>query len=138
SQHGAEPRKKNRNRLDKDVMMEAVKSVLAGGLSVKQSAIRFQIPPTTSIKYIEKCEGKDINWNEATIVDVPKMGPNYNVRQIFSPNEEEMLAGYLIKCARLHHGLPPMAVSKLAHEFALANHKAIPQTLTHKKTAGKD
>ncbi|KAL3276589.1 hypothetical protein HHI36_011961 [Cryptolaemus montrouzieri] len=60
--------------------------------------------------------GKDINWNEATIV--PKMVPNYNVPQIFSPNKEEMLAGYLIKCARLHHGFPPMAATKLAYKFA--------------------
>ncbi|KAL3275071.1 hypothetical protein HHI36_019843 [Cryptolaemus montrouzieri] len=51
------------------------------------------------MRYIKECEGKDI-----------KMVPNYNVRQVFSPNEEEMLAGYFIKCALLHHGPPPMSI----------------------------
>ncbi|KAL3278100.1 hypothetical protein HHI36_013445 [Cryptolaemus montrouzieri] len=51
-----------------------------------------------------------------------------------SRSEKEMLAGYLIKCTRLHHGLPIM----VARKFALADHKAIPQTWTHEKNAEKD
>lgn len=57
------------------------------------------------------------------MVDVPGMSPNYNVRQVFSQNEEAMFADYLRQCLRLHHGSPPTEIPKIAYEFPAGNNK---------------
>ncbi|KAL3285565.1 hypothetical protein HHI36_000095 [Cryptolaemus montrouzieri] len=109
-------------------MMEAVKSVLAGDLSAKESAIRFQIPRVTLMRYRKKCEGNDINWNEVTIVDVPR----WSQTTMFV--KSSVLMRKICWLVTSSNGLLPMATRKLA----LANHETIQQTWTHKKTAVKD
>lgn len=121
---------------DANTMIEAVKSILKGGLSVKSAGIRFNIPRTTLSRYVRKCGDQDINWEYGT--GIPRMTPNYSIRQVFTKTEEELLTAYLLKCARLHHGLPPIAARKLAYEFAKANNKAIPEPWNRNNCAGRD
>jgi hypothetical protein len=63
--------------------------------------------------------------------------PNYNARQVFSC-EEEMPAEYLITATNRNYGLSRlMTRSRLAYEFAVANHKQIPEAWTRDCTAGE-
>ncbi|KAJ8910912.1 hypothetical protein NQ315_014246 [Exocentrus adspersus] len=62
-----------------------------------------------------------MNWDEPAF---PRMKPNYECRKIFSNEEEAKLCDYLIKCGKLHHGLPPIAARKLAYDLAMANNKS--------------
>lgn len=49
----------------------------------------------------------DINWDNATLDDVPPMMPNYATCRIFDENEESLLSKNFIKSAQLHHELIP-------------------------------
>lgn len=131
-------RKTQIGKTDPNLMLEAVKNTQIGGLSIKRASIQFAIPRTTLKRYIDKCKNLDINWDHATLDDLPPMSPNYATRQIFDENEESLLANYLIKCAQLHHGLTPKAARKLAFEFAKANNKRMPQSWEENKLAGED
>lgn len=95
-------RKSETGLTDKATMMQAVRSILDGGLSIKQTAIRFEIPRTTLSRYAKKCKNEDIDWQQVIIHEVPKMTPNYSVRQVFNENQEAMLADCFVKCSRLH------------------------------------
>ncbi|KAF2890507.1 hypothetical protein ILUMI_15666, partial [Ignelater luminosus] len=77
-------------------MMQAVRSILDGGLSVKQVGIRFEIPRTPLSSYIKKCKNGGIDWQQVTIHEVLRMTPNYSVRQVFNENQEAMLADYFV------------------------------------------
>lgn len=131
-------RKTNIGRTSEETMFSAVQSHLNGGLSIKQAALRYNISRTTLTRYIVKCKNKNINWEEATLTDVPRMVPNYNVRQVFTEKEEGLLVDYLQKCSRLHHGLPPREARRFAYEFAAGNEIAIPQSWKDKCSAGED
>lgn len=120
---------------DEAVMKAAVMSVLNGGLSVQSAALRHNIPRTTLRRYIKKCRDNDLNPDEPHF---PKMCPNYDVRRIFSREEEAELSRYLIKCGRLHHGLPPNAAKRLAFDLAVANNKTIPDSWHKNSSAGKE
>ncbi|KAF2898819.1 hypothetical protein ILUMI_07356 [Ignelater luminosus] len=58
---------------DKATMMQAVQNILDGGLPVKQAAIRLKIPRTTLSRYVKKCKNEDIDWQQVTSHEVPRM-----------------------------------------------------------------
>lgn len=116
-------------------MKLAVMDVLNGGLSAKAAAARYNIPRTTFRRYLRKCRDLNINLEEPVF---PKMCPNYNVRKIFTDEEEAELVKYLIQCSKLHHGLPPSAAKKLAYDMAKANNKTIPESWNRDQCAGKE
>lgn len=64
--------------------------------------------------------------------------PHLNIRQVFSEQEEDCLAQYLVQAAKMNYGLSTKANCRLAYEFALANHKVCPSSWLTNKCAGKD
>lgn len=123
---------------DKNSMMYAVRQVLNEGWSIKRAAANNNISRTTLTRYVNKCKGVDIEWETATLLDVPAMSPNYQVRQIFDAVEEDMLNDYLRTSSRLFHGLTPQSARQLAYEFAKARDKQIPVSWEKNREAGKD
>jgi len=60
-----------------------------------------------------------------------------SIRQVFSDQEENCLAQYLIQASKMNYDLSINGTCELAYEFALANYKACPPWVTN-KSAGKD
>lgn len=118
-------------------MWNALHSIKNGGLSVKAASMKYNIPRTTLRRYVKKCENREIDWEDPTAEGIPRLTPNYSVNKIFSSEEEEILSDYLQTLAKLHHGLTPKNVRKLAYELAVVNHKKIPESWHSNKMAGK-
>lgn len=131
-------RKTNIGLTSPEAMMSAVRAVLNGGWSVKRAAEEFHIARTTLTRYVEKCRDQEIDWDAVLIPELPRMEPKYNARQVFSTEEESLLAEYLKACAKLHHGLPPFIARQLAYEYAKANAKIMPDSWSRDLAAGKD
>lgn len=67
------------------------------------------------------------------------MLPNYNVRQVFSVQQENALENYLIQCAKMCYGLDTIETRRLAYDMAIYNKvDNIPPNWHAKKQAGKD
>lgn len=66
------------------------------------------------------------------------MTPNYAVNKIFSTEQENILARYMVKCSQMFYGLPLIECRKLAYELATTNHLKIPETWETNKMAGKE
>lgn len=131
-------RKTNIGLTEEHVMFEAVKSVLNGGLSIKASAARYSIARTTLTRYVKKCKDLQIDWDSASVEDVPRLSPRYDNRKIFSDQQEVILCDYLQTCAKLHHGMPPKAARALAYDLATANNIPVPDSWSKNRMAGED
>ncbi|KAF2892551.1 hypothetical protein ILUMI_13622 [Ignelater luminosus] len=105
-------------------MMQAVRSILDGGLSVKQVGIRFEIPRTPLSSYIKKCKNGGIDWQQVTIHEVLRMTPNYSVRQVFNENHEAMLADYFVCIADSQHEFLPAEVTDIGQPTHVGNQNA--------------
>lgn len=131
-------RKSTIGLVEPNVMFEAVKSVLHGGLSTKASASQHSIARTTLTRYVKKCKNLEIDWEHASLETVPRLNPHYDIRRIFSDQQELVLCDYLQMCAKLHHGMPPKAARSLAYDLAVTNNIQVPASWSRNKMAGED
>jgi len=79
------------------------------------------------------CEVKNIHWAHISVFSPMLWCPSH-----FTDEEESLLSEYLLRAAKLHHGLSPKATRELAFEFAEANQKEIPDSWVLNQTAGED
>ncbi|XP_030758016.1 uncharacterized protein LOC115883747 [Sitophilus oryzae] len=127
-----QPKKKvGIGKTEGETMRAALNDIKNNGLSVKAAALRYKIPRTTLRRYVNKFENVEPENIQAGLT------PNYTVNRIFTLEEEFQLCKYLQVCAKLHHGLTPRNVKKLAFELATANRKRVPRSWTENKMAGK-
>lgn len=64
--------------------------------------------------------------------------PNYEVRQIFSREQEADPGEYLQICSKMAYGLLTAALRKLAYAMAKENNIKIPRSWEENKIAGKE
>lgn len=64
--------------------------------------------------------------------------PNYRQTRVFTKQEETMLAEYLKKASRLHHGLSTEGCRQLAYQFASQNNKKYPTSWDENQISGID
>jgi len=62
----------------------------------------------------------------------------YAHRQVFSGDDEKMLAEYLLLASKMHYGLSTKQTRRLAYNFAIANSKNVPQSWKTNECAGED
>lgn len=62
--------------------------------------------------------------------------PNYEVNKIFTTEQEQVLADYIIKSSQMFYGLPLVECRKLAYEMAITNGIKIPETWRTNESAG--
>ncbi|KAF2895382.1 hypothetical protein ILUMI_10794 [Ignelater luminosus] len=104
-------------------------------LSVSNFDISSQ---TTLTRYVKKCKDCKIDWDHASMEDVPRLNPYCDNRRIFSDQQETTLCDYLQTCAKLHHGLPPKAARSVAYELAATNNIEVPDSWSTNKMAGEE
>jgi len=107
---------------DPENLKAAIEAVKAGG-SFKGTAKSFRVPLMTLKRLVRS--GRD------TI-------PGYKKAQIFSSDEEQELAEYLLTASQLYYGLTISALRKLAFQLAKKNNKKFPKSWETNETAGKE
>ncbi|KAB0800104.1 hypothetical protein PPYR_07984 [Photinus pyralis] len=64
--------------------------------------------------------------------------PNLTVRQVFTPEQEEMLVKYLQRCSKMHYGLTSNDTRKLAYKYAKALEINIPTKWDEEQKGGRE
>lgn len=64
--------------------------------------------------------------------------PKYNARQIFTKEQEVMLADYFVEAVKHNYGHSPCMARRLAYEFAYANSITIPDSWWRDCAAGEE
>ena len=124
-----------RATVSQDVVLRAVKAVVAVGQSCRAAAKDFGIDHVTLSRYCKKIRSRATEpSNPAFQLQV---GYKKN-RMVFSEMQEMQLVEYVDKVAKLYYGLSPKEIRKLAYEFAGANNVNMPGKWSECETAGAD
>lgn len=123
--------------VDEDAMKSAMNEVLDKTLSIRKSAQKYGVKPTTLesrlIKFHKKAaaEKKD---------DIPArvFSSKFTSNQVFTTEEETLLNKYITDCSKMHYGLTIVQVRKLAYEFAKTNQLNYPPSWNNNRMAGKE
>ena len=124
-------RKTDREPVDSAQMKAAVEEVVKGQKKAASVAEEFRIKRTTLRRYIQKYKAAS---NKEGVSFVPK----YNARQVFSAEQERLLAEYFITSARFNYGHSPVIARRLAYEFAMENGISMPETWLRDCSAGEE
>ena len=104
-------------------------------------------PPETQISIREAC--KVFNVKFATLIrhlnafkvsgaEKFEYKANYDVKKVFTDEEEIKLVIYIKTVAKMNYGLSKKGVRELAYKFAVANKKNYPSTWDEHKLAGEE
>lgn len=119
--------KRKLNKHDAHVMREAVAMVIAGQPLREVGHIKG-IPHQTLHRYVKK---------QKEAPEPISMVPKYDVRRIFTKQQEDVLANYMITCAKMFYGLPLIECRQLAYEMASVNEIDMPDTWKIRRLAGE-
>ena len=111
-------------------MKIVVVAVVENGCPLKRAAEQYAVKRTTLRRYVEKYRaagGKEV-----------KFTPHYNCRQIFTDDQEQMLAEYFTTAAKYHYGLSPSEARNLAMEFAMRNDVHVRENWLRDSSAGQE
>ncbi|ESN96406.1 hypothetical protein HELRODRAFT_163467 [Helobdella robusta] len=118
-------RKTNRGKTPVEVMRTAVDEVLKKNRAINAVARETGIDRMTLKRYVRKSSLS------------PSVGliPNWNTRQVFNLEQEEMLAKYLLQASKMNYGLSTKTTRQFAYDMAVANNITCPSSWSMKKTA---
>lgn len=120
-------RKTERGKVPLDVMKEASERVINENCKIRAVAKDYQICHVTLYRFVQRIKSKG----------TASCGYIGN-RQIFSKEQERMLAEYAKKASSIYFGLNPTELRKLAFQCAVINKIKIPDKWTETKMAGVD
>ena len=124
-------RKTDRASVPKDIVLKAAERVLSGEGSLRDIANEYDgLSYSTLHRYVKKRRvASDAN---DVVFGYVRSG------QVFSDSDELLLRDYVIKAAKLYHGLTPRELRSLAYEFAQVKHLKVPNNWSEKAEAGVD
>ena len=114
-----------------DRLQEAAKDVLEYNKSVRSVARDFNVCHVTLYRYCKKIK------NAQPGSSPPRTGYNPHNR-VFSKEQENELAKYLLQAADLYYGLAPKDVRRFAFKCAVAYSLQFPKTWSEKNMTGPD
>ena len=120
-------RKTERGKVPLDVMKEASERVINENCKIRAVAKEYQICHVTLYRFVRRIKAK----GTATCGYIGN-------RQIFSKDQERMLAEHVKKASSIYFGLSPTEVRKLAFQGAVKNKIKIPDKWTEAEMAGTD
>lgn len=124
------PRNKERKigKTGEKEMCEAVQLVVEKTFSIRAAAKSKGIPFQTLFCYVKAMKSDpDIEI---------RMKPNYEVRKIFSDEQERDLAEYVNTCSKMSYGMSTNSLRNLAYEMAVRNTIDVPASWRTSKCAG--
>lgn len=113
-----------------EIMATAVKLVTEQNFSLREAAVATSVPYQTLHRYVKRAKLNPDNELRTY--------PLYAVRQIFTKDQETILAEYLEECSKMAYGLSTAALRKVAYDMAKHNNIKIPPSWEEKKSAGKE
>ena len=114
-----------------DRLQEAAKDVWEYNKSVRSVARDFNVCHVTLYRYCKKIKNAQPGGSP------PRTGYNPHNR-VFSKEQENELAKYLLQAADLYYGLAPKDVRRFAFKCAVAYSLQFPKTWSEKNMAGPD
>uniref|UniRef100_H2YFC2 DDE-1 domain-containing protein n=1 Tax=Ciona savignyi TaxID=51511 RepID=H2YFC2_CIOSA len=112
-------------------MERAVHDVVHSTKSVRSAARENNVDRTTLSRYVRDVRTKGIEGFQ--------FKQSFVTKQVFTNDEEGLLASYLIQCFKIFYGLTRKGCQNLAFRFAKANNKTnIPPSWFTNNQAGKD
>ncbi|EDS28122.1 conserved hypothetical protein [Culex quinquefasciatus] len=109
-------------------MKEAVSCVIQGA-KCRMVAKKFNLSHQTLARYVQKYK---------QLGEGARMRPNYEVRKVFSTEQEKMLVDYIIKSAQMMYGLTYADIRNLAFDLASKNDLQRPASWDEHESAGKE
>ncbi len=99
--------------------MRAAVLLVNDGKSIREAAKAKGVSFQTLHRYVKKMkeQGQDV-----------RMCPKYNSRQIFTEEQEEILAEYLQVSSKMRYGVTPLDCRRLAFQMATRNNIPVPIT----------
>lgn len=122
-------KKTNRGNIPIEVLTAAAEEV-AAGMALRTAANQFSLDKMTLLRYINKSSQLEPGIQ-------PKIG-YAKVRQIFSDEQENELASYILHCSRIYYGLAPKEIRKVAFEYSAANKVTTPENWSKQNMASAD
>ncbi|KAG5870015.1 hypothetical protein JTB14_008992 [Gonioctena quinquepunctata] len=123
--------------IDEDAMKSAMREVLDKTLSIRKSAQKYGVKPTTLQSRLTKIH-KTAAAKKEDNIPVRVFSSKFTSNQVFTTEEETLLNKYITNCSKMHYGLTIVLVRKLAYEFAKANQLRYPLTWDLNRMAEKE
>ncbi|KAK9721130.1 hypothetical protein QE152_g21723 [Popillia japonica] len=108
---------KGRHPVSSPVLKRAVLEVISDDGKMRSTARKYDIDKMTLSRYVQKYK-KDTRTT---------FWPKFNTCQIFTNEEENLLADYIIETANFNYSLTPQQTQKFVFQFATENNKKNPQ-----------
>lgn len=124
-------KKTDRQRKTTEEIATAVKLVLKEGYTCREVARDLGFSKSSLDRHIQKAKALEEGMDYVFI-------PNTTVRQVFIPQQEELLASYLKKASKMNYGLTSMQARKLAYQYATKLNLKFPQQWCTAKQAGSE
>ncbi|XP_072389336.1 uncharacterized protein [Diabrotica undecimpunctata] len=121
-------RKTNIGTFSQEQMKAAVRLVVQENLIIRRAAELQGVAYVTLFRYVRKVKA---NPDSDTV-----FRPKYDVRLIFTHDEEKTLVDYILTSAKMCYGLTPLECRKLA--FESATNKEIPNNWKKQTMAGRE
>lgn len=115
-----------REILPQNLIDEAINEVKKGG-GIRPTARKYGVPKSTLLRLSRDNTYKRNNYST-----------KHSSKQVFSTEQEQMLADYFIMASKLHYGLNRKAALNLAYNFAKSNNITYPKSWDNTKSASKD
>jgi transposase len=126
-----------RNKINEEDVKTAISEVVAKTLSLRAAASKYNIHVSTLQHRVAKF--KSDADNPAVLHDnAKKFSSKYTVAQVFTNDQENKLAEYLINCSKMHYGLTMKQTMVLAYEYAEHLKCKYPESWKVNGCAGKD
>lgn len=101
---------------------------LKGKLSLRKAAKEAKIPYPTLRRYVLKYIANPSS----------RLEPHYDVKKIFSEEQENSIKDYIIECANKFYGLTSKDCRRIAYQMAIINKISTPENWKKEKMAGRD
>lgn len=115
-----------RETFPQELIDEAINEV-KGGKELRSTARKYGIPKSTLLRLSKNSVFKRRDYST-----------KHSSKQIFSKEEEIMLANYFIQASKLHYGLTRKAALKLTYNFPKTNNIKYPPNWDNSESATKD
>lgn len=123
---------KTRLPVDSNAIENAVKAVLSGDkrISLREACKVYKVSLTTLSRHLRKFKESGAKQFSYLV--------KYDVKRIFTNEEEKTLVQYIQTIARMQYGLTKKGVRELSYRFAKANKKKFPPKWEQDNMAGEE
>ncbi|KAG5895019.1 hypothetical protein JTB14_014758 [Gonioctena quinquepunctata] len=130
-------RKTDRSQIDEDTIESAVADLLAGTLSIRKAAEKYDLKASTLQHRIQKSRLNSQRNNEE-LPRIQTYSSKYMTSQVLTKGQEGHLNDYILKSSKMHYGLTLTQTRSLAYGYSEKLNCKHPASWDINKLAGID